>query len=159
MTYCSRHFGYVIFFSFFNYFFACTWSSLVRLRHSLEVAVNKGCSCCGGMGFSCGDSCCRAWALGHTASVVVARALLPCGMESSGIRTNPCPCTSRWILDHCTTREVWLHIFLQTCASVSLGWLPGRFMGVELWNSRTWVAVFNYGLWEPCKDCIRLGDM
>ena len=83
---------------------------------------------CGARASHCGGfSCCRAWALGEQASVVVAHwlsscrswalehRLSSCGVRalllrsmwnSSRMRDRTCvPCIGRWILNHCTTRE------------------------------------------------------
>ena len=79
-------------------------------------------------------ACCRAWALGAQASVVVARGLGSCGLQALEHRLSICgarasllhsmwdlpgpglepvsPCIGRQILNHCTTREAPLKMFL-----------------------------------------------
>ena len=83
------------------------------------VAASRGYSslCC--VGFSLWwFSCCRAWALGTWASVVVAHGLSS-GMglvaqqhvESSWQGSNLCSCIGRWILNQQTTREFQYTLF------------------------------------------------
>ena len=88
---------------------------------------------CGARASHCGGfSCCGARALGARASVVAARGLSSCGSRALGRRLSSwwhtglaaprhvgssqtrartrVPCISRWILNHCATREALFHI-------------------------------------------------
>ena len=75
---------------FIFYIFGCTGSLLLRAGFSL-VAANGGCSSLQCASFLLGGfSCCRAWALGTWASVVVVRRLSSCGSQALERRLSSC---------------------------------------------------------------------
>ena len=89
------------FISFFKTFFGCIGSLLLH-RGFLQLPQARATLHCGTQASHCsGFACCRAWALGAWASVVVARGLSSCGSRpqfcsiACGIfpdkGSNPCP--------------------------------------------------------------------
>ena len=96
-----------------------------------------------------GFSCCGARSLGTQASVVVVHRLscsTVCGIfPDQG--SNPCPCFGRWILNHWTTREVPLHVYLY-----SLGYSGGSVLGkVECTPHGTKGVIWAYTINISCK--------
>ena len=74
----------------FYFFLWLRWVLVAACRLSL-VGVGGGYSSLRCMGFSCGGfSCCRAWALGVWASVVVERGLSSCGSRALVRRLSSC---------------------------------------------------------------------
>ena len=72
-------FIYVLCFMFYLFIFGCTGSSLLHVGF-LELRLVGATLHCGARASHCrGFSCCRAWALGAQASVVVAHGLSSCG--------------------------------------------------------------------------------
>ena len=94
----------------------------------------------------CGFSCCRAWALGHMAPVVVAAGLVALWMWDLRFWTKDqthVPCIGRWIFNHRTTKKfpVWENLYLafisegQVC-QVKYSWLAdffALFCFIEIW--------------------------
>ena len=112
------------FFHKFIYFFGCVGSLLLRVGF-LQLRRAGTTLCCGARASHCGGfSCCGAQALGTRASVVVARGLSSCGAQAQLLRgmwdlpgpgLEPVfPALGRWILNHCITREVPIHFFLDS---------------------------------------------
>ena len=117
------------------FIFGCVGSSLLRAGF-LQLRRVGATLCCGARASHCGDfCCCGARALDAWASVVVARGFQSAGSVAvagsraqaqqfwrtglvaprhvgfSWTRARTCvPCTGRWTLNHCTTREVPMHI-------------------------------------------------
>ena len=125
--------SFINIFILFIFIFGCIGCLLLHGVFSL-VAVSRGYSMLRCAGFSLGGfSCCRAWALGVWASVLVAFRLSSCGLRAldtssvvvahglscsaaCGIfpRTQTrVPCTDRRIPNHCATREA-LTVSLKT---------------------------------------------
>ena len=79
-----------LFIIYFYLFFGCTGSLLLRtvFLQLRQVGVTLR---CGAQASHCGGfSCCRAWALGVWASVVVARGLSSCGLRALERRLSSC---------------------------------------------------------------------
>ena len=113
----QRHFSFLIYFWSCWVFISAHRLSLVEVSRDLSWLQRR--AHCGGF------SCCGAQALGTWASVVAAHGLSSCDtwlrcsrhVESSCTRDRThIPCIGRWILIHCTTREVLdLHLDLYCC--------------------------------------------
>ena len=72
--------GFLKFIYLFVFIFGCVGSSLLRTGF-LQLQRAGATLCCGAWAFCCsGFCCCRAWALGAWASVVVAHGLSSCGL-------------------------------------------------------------------------------
>ena len=113
------------------FIFGCVGSQLLPVGF-LQLRRAEATLRCGAWASHCGGfSCCGARALGARASVVVARGLQSAGsvvvvheliasqlVGSSWARARTCvPCIGRWILNHCATREVPVHLlFAWHCA-------------------------------------------
>ena len=79
---------------FFNKFIFCLVLAALGLRcctRAFSSYGEYGLLCCGAWASHCsGFSCCRAWALGTRASVVVARGLSSCGSQALERRLSSC---------------------------------------------------------------------
>ena len=99
-TWCLTVHGRARIWNQFFYFLGLLWIFIVAHRLSL-VAASSGFSCCG------------AWALGHTSSIVVAPELsCPMCMPSLTKDGTHVPCIGRQILNHWTMREILLEPLL-----------------------------------------------
>ena len=142
-------------FIYLLFIFGCVGSSLLHVGF-LQLRRAGATLCCGARASHCsGFSSYRAQALGARASVVVARGLSSCGSRAqqlwlAGFRAQAqqlwhtglvapwhvgssrtrartrVPCTGRWILNHCATREV-----------------PERFK-IKLWSHPVFSSYINY---------------
>ena len=78
LCYITKHrlfLFYFIYYYYYYYFFGCIGSSLLHVSF-LQLWRARATVCCGARASHCsGFSCCRAWALGEWASVVVAHGL------------------------------------------------------------------------------------
>ena len=126
ISHCGFLFFFFKFLFIYLFIFGCVGSLLLRAGF-LQLRRVGAALHCGARASHCGGfPCCGARALGARASVVVA-----CGLQSTGSvvvahwlscsaacgvfpdqGSNPCPCTDRQILNHCTTREVLIVLFI-----------------------------------------------
>ena len=101
-----RTIGFIVLFFFFNIFiylfihlfiFGCVGSSLLHAGGFLWL-WQAGALHCGAQASHCGGfSCCRTWALGARASVVVAHGLSSCGSRALERRLSSCGLRA-WLL-------------------------------------------------------------